>query len=115
MPIDYYSPDFFNLLQPHTWNHIVMQKVALLPLVGQLLTWNNDEHLSDKAFAKKYGAPVFAQYKMVDDADVADFGDDEWVGEDNMDEDIADNDMIDVDDMAASYSNLSDQLSISSV
>jgi len=82
-------------------------------LVSQSLTWNSDECLSNKAFTKKYGKPVFAQYEVVNDADVADFGDDEWAGEDDMDEDIVDDDMVDVDDMTASCNNLSVQLSSS--
>jgi len=112
MPIDYYDPEFFNQLQPRTRNRIAIRKISLLPLVTESLTWNSEERLSDRAFTKKYGAPVLSQYEMVDDADVEDDVDDEWAAED-IDEDmpVDDDDRVNVDDMNASRSTISTHLS----
>jgi hypothetical protein len=60
MPIDYYDPIFFNQLQPRTRNRIAVRKISLLPSVTESLTWNADERLSDRAFTKKYGIPIFS-------------------------------------------------------
>lgn len=114
MPIDYYDPAFFNQLQPRTRNRIAVRKISLLPLVTESLTWNSDERLGDRAFTKKYGAPVFSQYKMVDDADIEDDADDEWVAED-MDEDIVDDDRVNEVDMNVSRNTISTLLSTDSV
>ena len=110
MPIDYYDPAFFNQLQPRTRNRIAECKISLLPLVAESLTWNANECLSDRAFMKKYGAPVFSQYEMVGDADIEDDAGDEWAAEDDMDEDLVDPDYVNVVDMNASRSTISAHL-----
>ncbi len=115
MPIDYYDPTFFNQLQPRTRNRIATRKISLLPVVTESLTWNAEERLGDRAFTKKYGAPVFSQYQMVGDADIGDDGDDEWAAEDDMDEDMVDRDQVDVAEMDASRSSIAAQLSIEHV
>ena len=118
MPIDYYDPAFFNQLQPRTRNRVAVHKISLLPLVTESLTWNDKERLSDRAFTKKYGAPVFSQYEMVDDADMKDDADDEWAAEDDMDEDLdedlVDHDYVNVANMNASRSIICAQLSTNS-
>jgi hypothetical protein len=104
------GPAFFNQLQPRTRNRIAVRKISLLPLVAESLTWNAEERLSDRAFTKKYGAPVFSQYEMVGDADIEDDAGDEWAAEDDMDEDLVDPDYVNVVDMNASRSTISAQL-----
>jgi len=116
MPIDYFDPTFFNQLQPRTRNRVAISKISLLPIVGNSLTWNADERMSDRAFTDKYGAEVFVKYEMVDDADIGDDGDDEWTAEDEKDEDMTERDDFDDDfDISASRSTLSNQLSTNSV
>jgi hypothetical protein len=101
MLVDYYNPAFFNQLQPRTRNRIAVRKISLLPTVTESLTWNADERLSDRAFTKKYGTPIFSRYEMVDDVDIEDDGDDQWA-EDDMDDNMVVRDDVDVANMNSS-------------
>ena len=91
LPIDYYSPDFFNALQPRIRSHVAIPEVALLPDVSQSFTWMADERISNDAFNKKYASTVLAKYELVDPEELGEEADDEWeMDADNVSESTAD-------------------------
>ena len=47
MPIDYFTPDYYNSLQPCLRSWITNTKVAPLPDISQSFMRKNDKHLSD--------------------------------------------------------------------
>jgi len=77
MPIDYFSPTFFNKLQPRLRNRVAIHQIAFLPDVTKSLTSNADERLDDKSFLNKYGANVLCKYNLVDSSDLAD--EEDWI------------------------------------
>jgi hypothetical protein len=89
--MDYYNPAFFNSLQPGLCKKIagISQTVGLLPNVLQSFGHgpdncpHPDERLGERAFNKKYGPDVLAQYMLedLDGVDVYDSEDDEYEAE----------------------------------
>jgi hypothetical protein len=90
MPIDYFSPTFFNAQQRRTQKRIALMKISLLPNVSLSFTREGkpDEKLSDEAFMAKYGPSVLAKYDLddLDDAAEAEFLDDDYDMDDDNDD-----------------------------
>jgi hypothetical protein len=89
MPIDYFSPDFYNSLQPRLRHCITTRKVALLPDVNRSFTRDPREKLSDAKFMEKYAGPVLARYDLVDEGEFNDADEEQWISDDE-DEELVD-------------------------
>lgn len=86
MPIDYFSPGYYNDLQPRLRSRVANIKVALLPDVNLSFRGTADERLNDTDFNAKHGERVLEKYNQVEE----DFADEEdWVVDDD-DEDMDD-------------------------
>jgi hypothetical protein len=122
MPIDYFDPDFYNGLQPQLRARITNIKVALLPDLDHSFFRNADEKLSDEQFNAKYGADVLARYRLVEEGELEDVGEEgEWLADDNEDETMSSDDaedaydLSDDMDMSARQRSFATELSVSSI
>jgi hypothetical protein len=99
VPINYFSPDFFNQLQPQLCFKITNCQVALLPDPSQSFKGHTDEKLSDRKFMDKYRDEVHALYNL---DNVDNWEDENWLADDEElmdiydDEDQAVNDVMDI-------------------
>ena len=92
LPLNYFTPIFFNNLQWFLHKKIVSCSIALLPDIEKSFTGCPDELLSDSLFNTKYGKAVLAQYKLDDLDDDIDkeeiFPDNEVIEEEDEFEDV---------------------------
>jgi hypothetical protein len=122
MPINYFAPDFYNGLQPRLRDHITNTKVALLPNVTKSFLCSADERLSDKQFNVKYGEQVLARYQLMEEGELEDVEEEDWLADDDKDaemlegdeEDMYDGVKLDVD-MSDRQQSLAAQLSLESL
>jgi len=71
LPLNYFTPIFFNNLQWFLHKKIASHSITLLPDIEKSFTGCPDELLSDSLFNTKYGKAVLAQYKLDDlDGDI---------------------------------------------
>jgi len=71
LPLNYFTPIFFNNLQWFLHKKIASHSITLLPDIEKSFTGCPDELLSDSLFNTKYGKVVLAQYKLDDlDGDI---------------------------------------------
>ena len=121
MPIDYFAHDFYNDLQPRLRDHITNTKVTLLPDVTKSFLHSADERLSDKQFNMKYGEQVLARYQLVEEGELEDVEEEDWLADDDEDAEMSEGDEEDMyegvkldADMSDRQQSLATQLSFES-
>jgi hypothetical protein len=121
MPINYFTPDFYNGLQPQLRDHIMNTKVTLLPVVTKSFLHSANERPSDKQFNAKYGEQVLARYQLVEEGELEDVEEEDWLADDDEDAEMSEGDKEDMyegvkldADMSDRQQSLATQLSFES-